>query len=57
MPTFLFVCPDRHLHDRQYGFSDKKPKSITCHCGKKANRQIGSPMPIFKGDGFYKTNG
>ena len=55
MPTFLFLCPDGHGHERQYGFSDEKPKSIACQCGKKAKRQIGTPFPIFKGSGFYQS--
>lgn len=55
MPTFVYLCPDGHQHERNYGFSDKKPQSITCHCKKKANRQLGRPAVHFKGDGFYSS--
>jgi predicted nucleic acid-binding Zn ribbon protein len=57
MPNFAFVCPDGHENERNYGFSDKKPGSITCSCGKKAKRQIRAPAIIFRGPGFTKSHG
>lgn len=54
-PTFAYICPDGHEHERNYGFSDIKPQTITCSCKKKARRQIGSPTPIFRGPGFTKS--
>lgn len=55
MTNYLYVCPDGHQHEREYGLTDKRPQKITCHCKKLARSKICPPTVFFKGPGFYSS--
>lgn len=46
MTNYLYVCPDGHENERDYGFSDTRPSKITCHCKKPAKHRITGQFGI-----------
>ena len=56
MPTYIYRCPQGHVTEREYRMGEEKPDSFTCHCKEKAKRQWTMNNPIFKGEGFTKSN-
>lgn len=55
MPRYDYRCKAGHRYEKQEPFGS--PAEHPCEkCGKIAQRQISTPIVIFKGDGWYKTD-
>lgn len=59
MPTYEYVCANGHPYKEERRMKDG-PQRTTCpkpDCGKELKRKFETSPIMFKGSGFYSTNG
>lgn len=56
MPSYVYVCPDRHFKTEVSHSITVDPKILCEVCDKELNRQPQVGVVKFNGTGFYTTD-